>query len=49
MDDFTATYAAKQQASETCLVLAKEPIRIDYFNRKQDYSVVIQGVADASF
>ena len=23
--------------------------RIDYFNRKQDYSVVIQGVADASF
>ena len=23
--------------------------RIDYFNRKQDYSVVTQGVADASF
>ena len=23
--------------------------RIDYFNRKHDYSVVIQGVADASF
>ena len=23
--------------------------RIDYFNRKQDYSAVIQGVADASF
>ena len=23
--------------------------RIEYFNRKQDYSIVIQGVADASF
>ena len=23
--------------------------RIQYFNRKQDYSIVIQGVADASF
>ena len=28
MDDFTATYAAKYQASETCLVLAKEPILV---------------------
>lgn len=23
--------------------------RIEYLNRKQDYSIVIQGVADASF
>ena len=23
--------------------------RIEYFNRKQDYSIVIQGVADVSF
>ena len=23
--------------------------RIEYFNRKQDYSVVVQAVADASF
>ena len=23
--------------------------RIEYFNRKQDYSIVIQGVADGSF
>ena len=39
-------------AIDSCHIALKTvPVdeRIDYFNRKQDYSVVIQGVADASF
>ena len=39
-------------AIDSCHIALKTvPVdeRIDYFNRKQDYSVVTQGVADASF